>query len=65
MAAYSKSKEPQVRVEEMFLGLLGRPPRPAELQRHLEFIRAADDPVRATQDVYWVLINSSEFFFIH
>lgn len=65
MNAYRKSKEPAVRIEELYLGALGRPPTEAEKTRALEHVATGPDPVMALQDVYWVLLNSSEFFFIH
>jgi hypothetical protein len=67
------------RIETLYLAALGRPPRDKELARAVKFIDAAVGEgdkgssqeekerryKRALADVYWVLLNSGEFFFNH
>jgi hypothetical protein len=56
------------RVEELFLLTLARKPRPEEMARFVKYIDAggarADKKV-ALADVFWVLLNSSEFGLNH
>jgi hypothetical protein len=55
------------RIETLYLATLSRPPRADELQRmrsHLE-ARAGDDPRQSLGDVFWALLNSSEFLLNH
>lgn len=65
MKVISNVREPEARIEELFLATLGRPPRDEERARYLEHLEAGKFRPAAYQDVYWVLLNSSEFFFIH
>ena len=54
------------RVERLYLAVLNRPPKPAELTKFVAFIN--DDPKKAEarlEDAVWVLLNSSEFRFNH
>jgi hypothetical protein len=51
-------------VETLYLAALGRPPRPAERDRLVAYVEAGGptrDRQRALADVFWVLLNSSEF----
>lgn len=54
------------RLEALYLAALSRPPRPDELARltkHVESAGSASDSKRALADVFWALLNSSEFLF--
>jgi hypothetical protein len=53
------------RVETLFLATLSRPPRPNELKRIIQFIDQAGGQPEAFADVFWVLLNSSEFKLNH
>ncbi len=56
------------RIETLYLAALGRPPRPEERSRLMEFVESAEDE-KATQlalgDIFWALLNSSEFILNH
>jgi hypothetical protein len=60
-----KKSRPKERVDLLFLTLLGRHPSEAEQRRFVDAIEAARDPNKAYEDVFWVLVNSAEFLFIH
>lgn len=53
------------RIDLMYLTFLSRPPSAEERGRMLDFVKSAANEKRAFQDVFWVLVNSSEFYFIH
>jgi hypothetical protein len=56
------------RVEALFLATLSRPPTTAERNRYVVFIDTARTPGDRNQrlgDVFWALLNSSEFLFNH
>jgi hypothetical protein len=52
------------RVETLYLMVLSRLPRPEETSKLVRYIEAgggSSDPRQAVADVYWALLNSSEF----
>lgn len=52
-------------VENLFYRVMSRPPTTAELQRFRTFINHHhDDRVAGFQDALWVMLNSTEFFYI-
>ena len=56
------------RVEALYLAALGRRPRPEELKRLVPYVEGGSphgDSKRALGDVFWALLNSSEFLFNH
>jgi hypothetical protein len=56
------------RVEALFLATLSRLPTTAERDRHVAFLnkaRAQSDRNQRLGDVFWALLNSSEFLFNH
>ncbi len=64
------------RIETIYLATLSRQPTPRELSRMVRYVEnggSADDPAadkeknynRALADVFWVLLNSGEFFLNH
>jgi len=58
----------QKRVETLYLSALSRPPRAEELSRMVAYVEGGgprDDSAAALGDVFWVLLNSSEFLFNH
>ncbi len=57
--------DPGARLEEIFLTLLSRPPDDAERKRYLEYVSRKRGEATAYEDLYWVLVNSPEFFFNH
>ena len=56
------------RVEALFLTALSRPPTPEELQKFASYVErggAASDRKKALADVFWSLLNTSEFILNH
>jgi hypothetical protein len=56
------------RVETLYLMVLSRQPRPEELAklvRHIDSGGGTGDPREAVAEVYWALLNSSEFMLIN
>ncbi|HWG46638.1 MAG TPA: DUF1549 and DUF1553 domain-containing protein [Gemmataceae bacterium] len=56
------------RIETLYLATLSRKPRAEELEhfrRYIEKGGAAKDPKTALADVFWALLNSTEFFLNH
>ena len=56
------------RVEALFLAALSRKPNAKERERLVKYVTEAnphDDASKALTDVYWALLNSSEFLFNH
>lgn len=60
-----KTKNPGERIEWIFLTVLSRPPSDAEKARYLEYVKVSKGADAAYQDLYWVLLNSTEFIFNH
>lgn len=52
------------RIETLYLAALGRKPRPAELKRLIEHCSTRELPV-ALSDIFWAILNSSEFLLNH
>jgi hypothetical protein len=56
----------EARVEELFLAVLSRPPRPEERQRFVAYLGAdAKKTEVLVEEAIWVLLNTSEFRFNH
>lgn len=56
------------RIQALYLSAVSRPPRPDELGRLTKYVDAGgpkQDPKQALADVFWALLNSSEFLFNH
>ena len=58
-------KTPDEAITGLFLSVLSRRPTPAELDKIKQFVAGSGNPNQAYRDVYWVLINSAEFLFVH
>jgi hypothetical protein len=59
---------PEKQIEALFLATLNRQPRPAELSKLMVYIKkggAKKSRKSALADVFWALLNSSEFFLNH
>jgi hypothetical protein len=66
LAAIAKAeKTPGGRLTEIFYTLLGRPPTDAEKTQYLSYIEKKHGKKEAYEDIYWVLLNSTELFFNH
>ena len=56
------------RIEALYLASLGRRPRPGEQTRLVAYVDgggASKDSRQALADVFWALLNSSEFLLNH
>lgn len=53
------------RVNEAFLRVLARPPRPEELQIAVEFLDSEKDRAEAIRSLLWSLLATNEFLFNH
>ncbi len=55
------------KIEALFLVALSRPPSAVEFDRYRQFVEHADQSKQTERlaDVFWILLNSSEFRFIH
>lgn len=58
-------QDPAARLEELFLSTLSRPPSPRELETLLGRLKASGHSMRAYEDVFWALLNSTEFVSRH
>jgi hypothetical protein len=56
---------PEERLERIFLAVLSRLPAPREREKFLPYVRSAGAKKDPYEDVFWVLLNSSEFLFNH
>jgi hypothetical protein len=60
--------DPARQVEALYLATLSRKPRPEELSRMVQYVKRAGSKKErklAVADVYWSLLNSSEFILNH
>jgi hypothetical protein len=56
------------RIEALYLAAFSRKPRAEEAERMLKYVQCGDakkDPRKALTDVFWALLNSSEFMLNH
>jgi hypothetical protein len=53
------------RIERIFLSVLCRYPSPKEVLKFVPYVSGAGPKKEPYEDVYWVLLNSSEFLFNH
>jgi len=56
------------RIEKLYLATVSRKPRANELERLVKYVESGgtrQDPKTALADVFWVLLNSSEFILNH
>jgi hypothetical protein len=56
------------KIEELYLSAIARKPRAEELERLVKYVDKggpSGDPKKALADVFWALLNSSEFIFNH
>lgn len=60
-----EKRQPSDRVEAIFIATLSRLPDRSEKQKFLSYLQRQGDRVEAYQDLFWVLLNSTEFLFNH
>jgi len=53
------------RIRRLYLTALGRAPSPKEAKGAQDLLRVNPDKLAAYQDMFWALLNSNEFIFIH
>lgn len=57
--------DPSQRIEELYLGTLGRLPEKTELEVCRDHINAAGSPEQGLQTILWCLLNTREFLLQH
>jgi len=60
-----EDKEPPARIERLYLTFLSRLPDAAERERSMDHVRRKRGEPGAYEDLFWMLVNSTEFFFNH
>jgi hypothetical protein len=60
-----REKDPARRIEELFLSTLARPPRAREAEALLSRVQKSGDSARLYEDLYWALLNCTEFVTRH
>ncbi len=63
-AVLKKGSTPD-RVEALFFATLSRPPSKTEMKIASRRIHSGKDPRSAMEDLFWSLLNSQEFLFVH
>ncbi|HYE99897.1 MAG TPA: DUF1549 domain-containing protein [Planctomycetota bacterium] len=58
------TQDPSRRLDELFLLLVSRPPTASERGWLLPYVKGVANPFHAWSDVFWMLLNSSEFVFV-
>ncbi len=61
----NSKKSPDERIDAMFLASLSRLPVEGERKKFQDFISSHGNNKDAYKDLFWVLLNTSEFFFNH
>jgi hypothetical protein len=62
LAAESKDT---ARVQKLYLATLSRYPNSREVSMARKLMAGSQDPLAAYQDLFWALLNSNEFIFVH
>jgi hypothetical protein len=57
--------DPGRRIQELFLLALSRPPTPREAEALLDRVRKAGESPRIYEDLFWALLNTTEFVTRH
>jgi hypothetical protein len=66
--AEARNVSQEKRIQELYMISLSRKPRPEETERLLKYLESggpAQDQKTALADIFWALLNSTEFFFNH
>jgi hypothetical protein len=61
----TKGKSEEDVIEQLFLASLGHKPSPANLAVARALLKSRRDPLTGYQDIWWALLNSNEFIFVH
>jgi hypothetical protein len=68
VATVIDSKRPRPlakRIEDLYLATLSRKPRTEEIERLLQYVVAAGEDKQNLRDIFWALLNSTEFILNH
>jgi len=57
--------QPAEKIKALYLATLSRPASTREIQNANRIMSKAKSPQEAYQDLYWALLNSNEFIFVH
>jgi hypothetical protein len=60
-----REQDPARRIEELFLATISRPPKARETEALLARVKKAGDSSRIYEDIFWALLNSTEFVTRH
>ena len=61
----TNDSEAEGNVEDIFLGVFGRQPRPTELTTAVDFLESQEDLADAYRSLLWSLLATNEFMFNH
>ena len=61
----SETPQDKDRVRKLYLAALSRSPNSKETQASQAMLKSNSDKLAAYQDMFWALLNSNEFIFIH
>ncbi len=61
----SEAPQDKDRVRKLYLAALSRSPSNKEIQAAQAMLKSNSDKLAAYQDMFWALLNSNEFIFIH
>jgi len=53
------------RIKKLYLATLSRLPNSREVKTATKLMKGSSDPLSAYQDLFWALLNSNEFIFVH
>ena len=56
---FTKSKNKEENIRTMYVTVLSRPPRPAELKLMLAYLDKSATPLDGYRDIFWALVNSA------
>ncbi|MGZ0169054.1 MAG: DUF1549 domain-containing protein [Planctomycetales bacterium] len=63
--ALAGEKKDTARIQNLYLATLSRMPNSREVSTAKKMMGSSRDPLSAYQDLFWALLNSNEFIFVH
>jgi hypothetical protein len=63
--ALGGDEKDSVRIRKLYLATLSRNPNSREVSTATRLLKASPDKLAAYQDLFWALLNSNEFIFVH
>jgi hypothetical protein len=64
-AALEKPENDAVKIRKLYLATLSRVPNSREVSTASKLLKGNSDRLAAYQDLFWALLNSNEFIFVH